>query len=97
MGDNDLFGVDPSGSPELGDTQETQFIPMSDDEATLWLVETILAEKGGRYLIRWAGLDENGKPWPDSWVPKYDVTDDCIQEWKAKKAKQQRRKSKPCE
>lgn len=90
--------AESSRSVSLEDTQETQFIPRSDDDETLWQVEAVLAEKGSLYLIKWAGKDSYGKPWENSWVPKHDVTDDCIQEWKAKKAKnQQRRKSRLCE
>lgn len=66
---------------------ETQFIPQSDDDEKLWAVEEILAEKGKKYLLRWAGTDEDGKPWPNSWVPKYDVTNDLITQWKELKKK----------
>lgn len=90
---------------------ETQgFEPREDDSDQLWDVETILNEKnGGRYfLVRWLGTDENGKRWEDSWVPREDVTDDLVQEWKKKKAakkaekgrrrKEQRQaKAKACE
>lgn len=65
---------------------ETQFIPQENDE--LWAVERILAENGKRYLIKWAGVDGNGKEWENSWVPKHDVTNDLIQEWKALKRKE---------
>lgn len=78
------------------ETQNTQFIPGDDDDEQLWDVEKILNEKKGQYLIRWKGFDENGKPWDDSWVPKCDVTDDLISEWKAlKKEREERRRSMP--
>ena len=67
---------------------ETQgFEPHEDDSDQLWDVETILEEKNnGRYLlVKWLGTDERGKPWENSWVPREDVTDDLVQEWKKKK------------
>ena len=73
----------PTQSFSIG---ETQFIPQENDE--LWAVERILAESGQRYLIKWAGVDGNGKEWENSWVPKHDVTNDLIQEWKASKRKE---------
>ena len=98
-----LVGVDESEFETQG------FEPHEDDSDQLWDVETILNEKnGGRYLlVRWIGADENGKPWEDSWVPREDVTDDLVQEWKKKKAakkaergrkrrEQRRAKSKVC-
>ena len=74
---------------------ETQFIPQSDDDEKLWSVEEILQEKGNRYLLKWAGVDDNGKPWPNSWVPKHDVTNDLIVQWKElKKQRKQDKESK---
>ncbi|KAI5120075.1 hypothetical protein M0805_002636 [Coniferiporia weirii] len=77
---------------------ETQgFEPKEEDSDDLWDVVEILAEKSRTYLIKWAGADPEGNPWPDSWVPRQDVTDDLVSEWKAKKAakrKIKRRKSK---
>lgn len=68
----------------------TQFLPKENDEETLWDVEAILQERGNRYFLKWGGTDEHGKPWPNSWVPKYDVTDDLILEWKKKKKEQRK-------
>ena len=79
-------------STQLSD-YETQFIPKEGDEENLWAVERILAEKGNRYLLRWSGTDSNGKPWDDSWVPKVDVTDDLIAEWKLQKAREKKKKA----
>ncbi|TDL18663.1 hypothetical protein BD410DRAFT_793053 [Rickenella mellea] len=89
--DGDKIASPSQDSIELSD-YETQFIPKEGDEETLWSVECILAEKGKRYLIRWAGVDDNGKPWADSWVPKHDVTDDLIAEWKIMQAKKKKEK-----
>jgi hypothetical protein len=72
---------------EVDKGYETQFIPQSDDDEKLWAVEEILAEKGKKYLLRWAGTDKDGKPWPNSWVLKYDVTNDLITQWKELKQK----------
>ncbi|KAL6310154.1 hypothetical protein BKA93DRAFT_821209 [Sparassis latifolia] len=74
---------------------ETQFVPQDDDEETLWEVIEILAEKGSRYRVRWAGNDPTtGQPWAPSWVPKKDCTDKLIQEWKVAQAKKKRVKEK---
>ena len=68
---------------------ETQFEPHSDDD--LFDVVEILGEKAnGTYLVRWAGTDSNGEPWPDSWVPRKDITDDLVVEWRKKKAQKRR-------
>ncbi|KAK0199653.1 hypothetical protein DFS33DRAFT_181166 [Desarmillaria ectypa] len=73
---------------------ETQFVPKSDDEDTLWTVLEILQEKGKRYKVKWAGIDpETKKSWPPSWVPKHDCTPDLVMEWKRKKLSKTRRNS----
>ncbi|OSX67279.1 hypothetical protein POSPLADRAFT_1176054 [Postia placenta MAD-698-R-SB12] len=77
----------------------TQFIPQDDDEETLWDVIEILAERGSRYQVKWAGNDPaTTKPWAPSWVPKHDCTDQLIHDWKVKQAKKKKdavtRKSK---
>ncbi|KAF8900722.1 hypothetical protein CPB84DRAFT_1621508, partial [Gymnopilus junonius] len=49
----------------------------------LWEVIEILEEKKGKYRVQWAGEDPNTmKPWPPQWVPKQDVTDDLVVDWK---------------
>ena len=66
--------------------RETQFVPQDDDEETLWEVVEIIAEKGKKYQVLWAGTDpKTGKPWPPDWVPKHDCTDDLVRAWKKKK------------
>ncbi|THG98956.1 hypothetical protein EW145_g7343 [Phellinidium pouzarii] len=71
----------------VDDDFETQgFETNGDDADDLWDVVEILAEKCHRFLIKWAGADSDGNPWPDSWVPREDVTDDLVSEWKAKKS-----------
>ncbi|KAH9898194.1 hypothetical protein C8Q73DRAFT_683976 [Cubamyces lactineus] len=65
-----------------------------------WEAIDIVAEKKGMYKVRWGGVDpKTGKPWPDSWVPKKDCSNDLIQSWKEKqaekkKAQAQKRKSR---
>ncbi|KAF9033744.1 hypothetical protein BDZ89DRAFT_1062839 [Hymenopellis radicata] len=52
----------------------------------------------GLHQVRWAGLDPaTGKPWPQDWVPKKDVTSDLVDAWRAKgiKAKGRRHSSSP--
>ena len=74
---------------------ENQFIPLSDDEETLWTVIEITAERPRQYKVRWEGLDPaTGRPWAQSWVPKTDCTDDLRDNWKRKKAQKKERKGK---
>ena len=75
-----------SPAPSTHSTQsETQFIPQSDDEETLWTVIEITAERPKHYKVRWDGLDpDTGRPWVQSWVPKGDCTDDLRKVWKKK-------------
>lgn len=69
---------------------ETQFRPQEDDSQNLFDAEEILDEKilkrGGQYLVKWQGIDPmTGEDWPPSWEPKVNVTDDLINDWKARK------------
>ncbi|KIK43895.1 hypothetical protein CY34DRAFT_35535, partial [Suillus luteus UH-Slu-Lm8-n1] len=74
---------------------ETQFEPRSNDDDVLWEVIEIVAERGKKYRVRWAGNDpKTGRPWPLDWVPKHDCTDHLVGEWKRKKAVKGRRSSK---
>ncbi len=73
---------------------ETQFVPKSDDEETLWTVLEILQEKGKRYKVKWAGIDpETKKSWAPSWVHKHDCTPDLVAEWKRKKLSKRARRN----
>lgn len=68
-------------------SQGSQFVPQSNDEEELWSIDGILGEKHGKYKVKWSGLDpDTGKPWANTWVPKCDVTQDVVLEWKAKQA-----------
>ncbi|CUA77128.1 Nascent polypeptide-associated complex subunit alpha, muscle-specific form [Rhizoctonia solani] len=72
---------------------ETQFEARSDDEENLYNVEKILAEKGGKYLVQWEGIDPTtGEKWAPDWVPKTDCTDDLIADWKREKAAKKQKK-----
>lgn len=74
---------------------ETQFEPRSNDDDALWEVIEIVAERGKKYRVRWAGNDpKTGRPWPLDWVPKHDCTDHLVEEWKRKKAVKGRRSRK---
>jgi hypothetical protein len=82
--------------PSTDSTQgETQFIPQSDDEETLWKVVEITAERPKQYKVKWDGLNpDTGRPWAQSWVPKGDCTDDLRKEWKKKlKRKEEAKKA----
>lgn len=88
-------------SDPVGDEEEESQLPSSGEKRTIregdddvWPVEKILGEKKGRYLIKWKGEDQDGKPWESSWVSKRDVTDDLIEEWRNKKPSKKGRKSK---
>ncbi|KAF8223256.1 hypothetical protein L208DRAFT_1057946, partial [Tricholoma matsutake] len=49
----------------------------------LWEVIEITSEKKKLYRVRWAGIDpKTNKPWPQSWVPMHDCTDDLVLQWK---------------
>ena len=81
-----------AASPPDIEPYQTQFDP--DGEGEHWEVVEILAEKGKKYLVKWAGIDKStGKPWPNSWVFKKDTTDDLILEWKRKQEAEKRRKA----
>ena len=68
----------------------------SDSDDQLWEVEYIKSERkdGTEFLVKWAGVDDNGKPWKDSWVPREDVTDDLVQDWRQKQAAEKKQKEK---
>lgn len=88
---------DDEGSISAADIEisesEPQFIPQEDDEETLWQVIEIIAEKGNKYKVRWAGVDpKTGKAWDPDWVTKPNVTSDLVKEWKLKKAKKKKSK-----
>ena len=85
-----------SPAPSTGSTQgETRFVPQSDDEETLWKVIEITAERPKFYKVRWDGLNpETGKPWPQSWVPKSDCTDDLRKWWKKKREEEAKKTGK---
>lgn len=82
-------------SPAPSTEEGTQFIPLSDDEETLWTVIEITAERPRHYKVRWEGNDPaTERPWAQSWVPKTDCTDDLRAVWKKKKALKKERKGK---
>lgn len=77
--------------------RETQFVSQDDDDEILWEVIAITSEKPKAYKVQWAGVDpKTHKPWPQSWVPKRDCTDDLVIEWKRKLALKKKGKSKKC-
>lgn len=64
---------------------------MADEE--FWEVTAVLAEKGDRYRVRWAGVDPTtGKPWPPSWVGKECCTQALIDDWNRTKEMKKRKK-----
>ena len=73
---------------------DTHFQERDGDEDNLWEVEAIVAERGRRYQVRWAGVDDKGAPWPLDWVPKEDCTDPLVRKWKKTKARKRKRDEK---
>ena len=76
-----------------------KFIPQSDDEEQLYSITRIVKERTHQYLVEWEGVDENGKPWENTWVPKCDVTEDAKKQWREEERKRKlanaaRRKSR---
>ncbi|KAF5371449.1 hypothetical protein D9757_009975 [Collybiopsis confluens] len=62
---------------------ESQFVPRPDDSDNLWEVVAIVDETAKQFKVQWAGTDPaTGKPWPDSWAAKGDVTNDAVQTWR---------------
>ncbi|KAH9857981.1 hypothetical protein C2E23DRAFT_718932 [Lenzites betulinus] len=81
------ISLSPAASSSSSSQQSTQFIPGANDDEELYDVLEILAEKGRKYKVRWAGEDpKTKKPWEPTWVYKHDCTDKLIREWKKKKA-----------
>jgi len=87
MNNNDDYESDVS-------SLDTHFRERDGDEDNLWEVEAIVAEKGSRYQVRWAGVDDKGAPWPLDWVPKEDCTDPLVRKWKKQKARKRKRDEK---
>lgn len=58
--------------------------PDGDDE--FWPVLQIIEESARQFKVEWVGIDPaTGAPWPPSWVPKSDCTDDIVVKWREKK------------
>jgi len=87
MNNNDDYESDVS-------SLDTHFRERDGDEDNLWEVEAIVAERGSRYQVRWAGVDDKGAPWPLDWVPKEDCTDPLVRKWKKQKARKRKRDEK---
>ena len=87
MNNNDDYESDVS-------SLDTHFQERDGDEDNLWEVEAIVAERGSRYQVRWAGVDDKGAPWPLDWVPKEDCTDPLVRKWKKQKARKRKRDEK---
>ena len=74
--------------------QRRRFKPRDDDDETLFEVIEITGETKDKYRVRWEGNDpKTKKPWPQSWVPKWDCTDDIVLIWKTEKKKQKERRN----
>jgi hypothetical protein len=84
-----------SESGESTSDPSQPFEPREDDHETLWEVIKITGEHNDTYKVLWKGYDpKTQKPWPQSWVPKRDCTDDLVLAWKKEKKEKERRKCK---
>ncbi|KAI0074111.1 hypothetical protein K474DRAFT_1710117 [Panus rudis PR-1116 ss-1] len=89
------MGTESAGSSSRKATPVTDENDLGDG---WWVVTEIIAQRGRRYQVLWAGLDENGKPWAPSWVSKKDCTPEVVRAWEEKKAeKAKKRKAKKYE
>jgi hypothetical protein len=74
-----------SESEFLGSDTSQRFEPRDDDYETLYEVVEITGETEDTYKVCWKGNDpKTRKPWPQSWVPKGDCTDDLVLIWNCK-------------
>lgn len=55
------------------------------DRRRFYKIQGIMADKGRRYLIRWAGNDSQGGPFLDTWVPKSYANRSAVDDWKARR------------
>ncbi|KAA1089177.1 hypothetical protein PGT21_009228 [Puccinia graminis f. sp. tritici] len=66
----------------------------SSSQETEWEAIEILKERGGKYYIRWAGIDpETNKAWKPTWEPKRMANELLVDDWKEKKKKKRKRRS----
>lgn len=90
MSDDEDYSQPIAGPSQTSDP-DYQFVPRDDDNENLWEVVEIVAEKGKKYRVRWAGLNpKTQRPWPLDWVPKCDCTPDLVKAWKEQKAKKKK-------
>ncbi|KZT75049.1 hypothetical protein DAEQUDRAFT_720259 [Daedalea quercina L-15889] len=76
---------------ESSNEQDTGLVVVNGEP--MWQVIEILAERGNRYRVKWAGNDPaTGKPWAPSWVNKQDCTSQLIDGWNREKELRRRRK-----
>lgn len=85
--------VSPSSSAMPVGSKEELSLPSTNefDEEQDWDVEAILDQRGKgknlRYLVKWAGVDKSGKPWPNDWVPKSDCSDELVAAWEGSRGR----------
>jgi len=73
-----------SPNSDFSDTLQP-FEPCEDDDETSYEVVEITGETKGTYKVCWKGNDpKTRKPWPQSWVPREDCTDDLVRIWNGK-------------
>lgn len=83
-----------SPAPSNGSTGDSQFD--NEPEGELWEVIEITAERPKLYRVKWKGNNPvTGRPWPQDWIPKKDVTDDLKEVWKEKKKEKEKQRKAP--
>ncbi|KAF7303887.1 hypothetical protein MIND_00618800 [Mycena indigotica] len=81
-------------NPQIVETSESEggFEAHESDDEQLWEAVAIVKEKPGFYLVKWAGNRPDGKPWPNSWARRCDITDDLVHRWKEEKGTKKKKK-----
>lgn len=71
------------GRPKKESVSKTKEVVEAEDQT--WEVRTILSRKkvSGKYqyLVQWAGLNPEGKPWDDTWEPHHNISEDLIRDY----------------
>ncbi|GAA5852812.1 hypothetical protein JCM8547_004693 [Rhodosporidiobolus lusitaniae] len=55
----------------------------AEDLQGFWEAEEIIDEAGGKYLLSWKGVDEDGEPWKPTWEPKEHANSLLVESWLA--------------
>eukprot|EP00307_Rebecca_sp_RCC1486_P014021 CAMPEP_0119407136 /NCGR_PEP_ID=MMETSP1335-20130426/1162_1 /TAXON_ID=259385 /ORGANISM="Chrysoculter rhomboideus, Strain RCC1486" /LENGTH=319 /DNA_ID=CAMNT_0007431229 /DNA_START=342 /DNA_END=1298 /DNA_ORIENTATION=- len=93
--------MSPSDNDELDDDDEEDDDDDSDDgELTddedmeeYYAVDEIVRKEERKgvvgYIVRWEGVDTSGRPWPESWQPRANLTEDLVLEFERHLAREE--------